>query len=93
MKQQDFEQLNYGLYFTKYPFVGGLWFRQGFSNADAFIVLVGLETGVVKIGYSYDLTVSRLTEASGGAHEVSFAVKFGCPVKIKRIRRINCPAF
>ncbi len=93
MKQQDFNQMNYGLYFSKYPFVGGLWFRQGFNNPDAFIALVGIQTSVVKIGYSYDLTVSSLTDASGGAHEVSFALQFGCPPKIKHIRRIVCPAF
>jgi len=93
MKQQNFEQLNYGLYFNKYPFVGGLWFRQGFSNPDAFIALIGIQTSVVKIGYSYDLTVSKLSDASGGSHEVSFTVQFGCPPKVRRIRKIVCPAF
>lgn len=93
MKQQDFEQLNYGLYVNKYPFVGGLWFRQGFENPDAFIVLIGIQTSVVKIGYSYDVTVSKLTSASGGSHEISFAMQFECVKRPPRIRPINCPTF
>jgi len=93
MKQQDFEQLNYGLYFNKYPLVGGVWFRQGFDNPDAFIALIGFQTSVVKIGYSYDVTVSKLSNATGGSHEVSFALQFDCRPKKKRIRAINCPSF
>ena len=93
MKQQDFEQINYGMYFNKYPFVGGLWFRQDFRNADAFIALVGIQTGVVKVGYSYDVTVSKLSSASGGSHEISFAWQFPCHNKIKRPRPIVCPVF
>jgi type IX secretion system PorP/SprF family membrane protein len=93
MKQQDFEQLNYGLYFNKYPLVGGIWFRQGFENPDAFIALLGFQTSVVKIGYSYDVTVSKLSNATGGSHEISFALQFDCRPKKKRIRAINCPSF
>lgn len=93
MKQQDFEQLNYGLYFNKYPLVGGVWFRQGFENPDAFIALLGFQTSVVKIGYSYDVTVSKLSSATGGSHEISFALQFDCRPKKKRIRAINCPSF
>lgn len=93
MKQGDFKEMNYGLYFNKYPLVGGVWFRQGFDNPDAFIALIGLQTSVVKIGYSYDVTVSKLSNASGGAHEISFAMQFGCKPKKKRVRAINCPSF
>jgi type IX secretion system PorP/SprF family membrane protein len=95
-KQQDFQQINFGMYFNKYPFVGGLWFRQSIgaiANPDAFIVLVGLETGVMRFGYSYDITVSKLTLASGGAHEFSFAFRFGCPPEKKKLKVINCPTF
>ncbi|MFA4852430.1 MAG: type IX secretion system membrane protein PorP/SprF [Bacteroidales bacterium] len=93
MKQQGFEELNYGLYLNKYPLVGGLWFRQGFHNPDAFIAIIGIQTSVVKIGYSYDVTVSKLTTASGGSHEISFALQFDCRPKKKRIRAIICPSF
>lgn len=93
MHQQDFQQLNYGIYFNKYPFVGGLWFRQNFNNPDAMIFLVGLQQQSFKFGYSYDLTVSKLTNASGGSHEFSITFQFDCPTKMVRIRPINCPSF
>lgn len=95
-KQQEFQQINLGMYINQYPFVGGLWYRQSVGEKaypDAFIVLLGLQTNVMKFGYSYDITISKLTLASGGAHEFSFAFKFGCPPKKKRVKVINCPTF
>jgi type IX secretion system PorP/SprF family membrane protein len=93
MKQADFEEINYGLYFNKYPLVTGLWFRQGFNNPDAFIALIGIQTNVFKLGYSYDVTVSRLSNATGGSHEISLGLQFDCKPKKKRVRAINCPSF
>jgi type IX secretion system PorP/SprF family membrane protein len=88
-QQQDFRQINLGMYFQKSPFIAGLWYR----NKDAFIVLVGLQQGLFKFGYSYDVTVSRLTNATAGAHEVSFSMQIDCKPKKKRYRTINCPSF
>jgi type IX secretion system PorP/SprF family membrane protein len=88
-KQQDFQQLNMGLYITKWPFVGGLWYRTG----DAFIALVGIQQHSFKIGYSYDVTISKLSNASAGSHEISFCQQFQCkPVK-KKFRVVSCPSF
>ncbi|MBX7201455.1 MAG: type IX secretion system membrane protein PorP/SprF [Bacteroidia bacterium] len=88
-QQQDFRQINLGMYFQKSPFIAGLWYR----NKDAFIILAGLQQGLFKFGYSYDVTISRLTNATAGAHEISFAMQLACkPVK-KRFRTINCPSF
>ncbi len=95
-KQQDFNQFNYGFYVNWYPFVSGLWLRQNFSekgNTDALIFLFGIQQNSFKIGYSYDLTVSKLTNITGGAHEISFALQFQCPPKRKKVRTINCPSF
>lgn len=91
--QQNFQQLNYGIYVNKYPFVGGLWFRQNFENADAFILLAGFQQPSFKFAYSYDLTVSKLTNITGGAHEFSFTWQFKCPEKREKIKTINCPSF
>jgi len=93
MHQAKFNQLNYGFYFNKWPFVGGLWFRQSFDNADALIALVGIQQEYFKLGYSYDLTISKLTNVTGGSHEVSFSWQFPCPLKKKRAKIINCPSF
>jgi type IX secretion system PorP/SprF family membrane protein len=92
-KQMDFNQLNYGFYVNWFPFVGGMWFRQNFNNSDALIFLAGIQQNSFKIGYSYDLTVSKLTNITGGAHEISFALQFQCPPKRKKVRTINCPSF
>lgn len=92
-KQAEFEQLNYGMYLNKFPFVGGLWYRHNFDNSDAMIVLLGFIQQSFRFGYSYDLTVSKLTNASGGAHEFSLTIQFECSPKRKRIRAINCPSF
>ncbi len=93
LKQAEFEQLNYGMYLNKFPFVGGLWYRHNFDNSDAVIVLLGFIQQSFRFGYSYDLTVSKLTNASGGAHEFSLTLQFECSPKRKRIRAINCPSF
>jgi type IX secretion system PorP/SprF family membrane protein len=93
-QQGDFSQLNFGLYVQKGPLVGGIWYRANQQLIpDSFIALIGVQTNTVKIGYSYDLTVSRLTTKSGGSHEISFAMQFGCkPIK-KKFRTISCPSF
>lgn len=88
-QQQNFTQLNLGLYFVKGSFVGGLWYR----NSDAFIVLVGVQTDHLKIGYSYDVTVSKLASNTAGSHEVSLQIQFECRPKKKKYRTISCPSF
>lgn len=92
-KQLDFTQLNYGFYFNKYPFVTGAWFRQSFENADAFIVLFGFQQPSFKFGYSYDITVSKLSNSTAGSHELSFALNLPCRSPRKRLRVIHCPSF
>lgn len=87
--QRDFQQFNVGVYIAKPPLVGGLWYR----NKDSFIALVGLQQGIFKFGYSYDLTVSKLSNASAGSHELSFSMQFQCHPHKKRFRAVKCPAF
>jgi type IX secretion system PorP/SprF family membrane protein len=88
-QQANFQQLNLGLYVTKGPIVGGLWYR----NQDAVIALIGIKTEKFKIGYTYDVTISKLSNASAGAHEVSVIFNFKCKVKRKKFNTINCPTF
>jgi len=93
MQQGVFHQLNWGAYFKKEPMIFGIWYRHFFEGSDAVILQVGFEYDKFKFGYSYDITVSQLSTASGGAHEVSFALDFNCPQKRKRVHEINCPSF
>lgn len=88
-QQKDFQQLNLGLYATKGVVVGGLWYR----NQDSFIALVGIQTHKFKFGYSYDITTSKLTNATAGSHEISFGLILACKAKKKKFRTVNCPAF
>lgn len=89
-QQEKFRQVFLGMYLTKGPLVAGLWYR----HEDSFILLAGLQTDVFKLGYSYDVTVSRLTVvATKGSHEVSMGLNFDCRPKKRRYRTISCPSF
>jgi type IX secretion system PorP/SprF family membrane protein len=92
-QQFNFHQLNIGLYLTIDPFIGGLWFRHNFENPDAIIPMLGIHYKNLRVGYSYDYTVSKLKTASGGAHEVSASWQFPCIEKRRHIRAIKCPRF
>lgn len=94
MQQNNFHQINVGLYVNKRPFIAGAWFRHNFENADAVIPMIGLEWKGLNIAYSYDIGLSGLKSHSGGAHEVSLAWQFKCfNEKRRRIRAIKCPRF
>jgi type IX secretion system PorP/SprF family membrane protein len=103
-KQQKFNQLDIGFYYSRNYFVVGTWYRgiplrkpySWYRNNDAVIILVGLSTDKFNVGYSYDITVSKLTNvSSNGTHEVSMSYQF-CNTKKKKKKRqilISCPKF
>lgn len=88
-RQGEFQQLNMGLYVKKDNITGGVWYR----NKDSFILTFGIETDFIRIGYSYDVTISKLTMATAGSHEVSMGFNFACKPKKKQFRTISCPSF
>ncbi len=92
-QQQDFKQINLGLYINRGPIVGGLWLRTSTRNADSFIALIGVQQGLLRFGYSYDVTIYKLALVSGGSHEFSLALQFPCKPKKKKFRTISCPSF
>jgi type IX secretion system PorP/SprF family membrane protein len=87
--QQGFMEMNVGTYVKYDMFTFGAWLR----NRDAFILLLGIQMDKFKIGYSYDITVSKLTNQSGGAHEISLGVNLKCKDKKLTFRTISCPSF
>lgn len=102
-EQNEFRQLDLGAYTEFYPVVFGLWYRgipvgkgkESYQrNTDALTVLVGTRIATLQIGYSYDLTLSRLAGNTGGAHEISLQYEFvnGRPKK-RQFRVIPCPRF
>jgi hypothetical protein len=76
MQQGFTSQLNLGCYISRGQMVGGFYYRQitaGARNPDAFILVLGLRTQKVKIGYSYDATMSQANPGAPQFHEVSLA--------------------
>lgn len=92
-QQGGFHQLNAGVYVIRLPIIIGAWFRHNFENADAVIALVGINYQNLKIGYSYDITLSKLKSNTGGAHEVSLAWQFICIEKRRKLHAIKAPGF
>jgi type IX secretion system PorP/SprF family membrane protein len=88
-QQQDFRELNLGVYISKGPIVGGLWYR----NADAIVALVGFQQKMIKMGYSYDITVSNLGIVTAGSHEISLQLLFKCRGHRPKFRTVSCPSF
>ena len=95
MQQGKFHQINAGISVNKYPMVLGAYFRHNFQNPDAVIVLMGLTFNRLRIGYSYDITMSNVGGKAGGAHEISFAWDFCIykQEKRRRVRAIKSPSF
>ncbi|MCO5268307.1 MAG: PorP/SprF family type IX secretion system membrane protein [Brumimicrobium sp.] len=88
--QQGFMELMLGTYIKYGIFTAGVWFR----SRDAFITSIGIDTGTFKIGYSYDVTVSKLNNmVSGGSHEVSMGINLNCKSRTPSFRTISCPSF
>lgn len=90
---------NIGMYFTKEPFVGGIWYRNSGQYPDAFIMLIGLEQvnkngPNFKVGYTFDVTLGGVgIGPTSGGHELSLTYIFPCRKKPKRWRTISCPSF
>ena len=97
--QGQTQQMDMGAYYQKNSLMIGLWYRgipflMPNPTSDALIVMLGYTNPNFTVGYSYDLTVSRLITYTGGAHELSFMYKFAVEDVFGRERHaaIPCPA-
>lgn len=96
VQQGKFTQLNVGSYVQLGWIFGGAWFRHTIENSDAVIGLLGISYEFVRIGYSYDVTVSELSGHSGGSHEVSLTLIFGEDNPLQpsgKAGMMKCPVF
>jgi type IX secretion system PorP/SprF family membrane protein len=102
MTQRNFNQLNVGTYVNIEPMIFGLWWRTNYNNfngdfvtSDMVAGLVGFKNGPFSVGYSYDYTVSGLTNGiSGGSHEIALIVEWERDKpKTFRHRKLPCPRF
>ncbi len=101
--QGKWDQLDVGGYIERHRVSGGLWYRglpmvksyaPGYPNNEAVILMVGFETEQqLRINYSYDITISRLTMASGGAHEISLSYEWPRGARDRKHRVVPCPKF
>lgn len=102
MKQRNFNQLNLGAYVNIDPMVFGMWFRTNYNNfegkfvtSDMLAGLIGFKQGIFSMGYSYDYTISKLTNGiSGGSHEIAVIMEFerNKPTYFKH-RKMPCPRY
>ena len=86
MKQQDFHQLLGGITAKYDKYILGIAYR----NQDAIIAQAGFQTPLFRVSYSYDLTISKLSYATGGSHELtaSFNILHRKDKKITPVRTI-----
>lgn len=89
-RQARFEQLYMGVYYVTNGLTLGCWYR----HKDALVMLVGYEFDHLKIGYSYDYTISSLQKGLTGAHEVSLSITFPQSKKPgNSFKTLSCPSF
>ena len=101
--QGKWDQLDIGGYIDHNSITFGLWYRglpglkayqPGYPNDDAVIMMFGYQTPYqLKMVYSYDVTVSKLTMKSGGAHEISVIYEWPKHNKNRKYRAVPCPKF
>ncbi len=103
--QYIYTQLDVGLYWYKAPLMLGFWYRgipffrgsnpdyQKDPRGDALAFLVGYKMDQLRVGYSYDFTISNLVSSTGGAHEISIAYEFKTTRKRRTTRMVPCPEF
>jgi len=97
-QQEQFRQLDLGVYWYRAPLVAGFWYRgipmyKEVFNRDACTVLLGIKTKNMNIGYSYDFTISKLIASTGGSHEVSLSYVFKTKAIKHKIKMVPCPEF
>ncbi|MCL2026858.1 MAG: type IX secretion system membrane protein PorP/SprF [Bacteroidales bacterium] len=96
-QQGTAQQINYGMYANNIlpSIVFGLWYRQtiSFNRPESLTFLVGFKHNTLSVGYSYDLSVSKLYRISGGSHELSMSYLLPCREPKVRVKKINCPSF
>ncbi|OFX32639.1 MAG: hypothetical protein A2W90_04350 [Bacteroidetes bacterium GWF2_42_66] len=93
-QQGSFRQMNLGMYLNIGPLAGGLWYRNNLSiRPDAVIAMIGIMREKFKIGYSYDLSLSSLSNYSFSSHELSLIYFLGERIKSNTRKAMIIPEF
>ncbi len=89
-RQQNFEQINYGLFLARKLIVFGGWFRQDLEfDINSYILLAGFVFPKFRLAYSFDWGGTKTMIA----HEISLSIDLKCRQKIKKFKPISCPVF
>ena len=101
--QGKWDQLDFGGYVEHKRASAGMWYRgipmlkayqRGYSNNEAVILMAGFETEQqLKFVYSFDITISKMTMRSGGAHELSIIYEWPRKSKSRKYKIVPCPKF
>ena len=102
--EQKYDQLDIGVYYYHLPLNVGLWYRglpfktyaPTYSSREAIAVLVGFDITEynLRVGYSYDITISKLGISNSlGAHEISLVYEIAKRKKKTRRVLVSCPKF
>lgn len=101
--QGKWDQLDLGAYADHHQFTAGLWYRglpivkaykPGYGNNEAVVLMIGYQTeNQLRFVYSYDITISKLTMRSAGAHEISLIYEWPKRAKNRKHKIVPCPKF
>lgn len=104
-RQGGAQRAEAGLYFTTTPLTLGAVYRGvplpgGGRPQQVVTGVAGISVGSFRLGYSYDMSLSRFSDDLGGAHEISLALREFDSLEAawRRLKRRNyptipCPAF
>jgi type IX secretion system PorP/SprF family membrane protein len=98
------DQLDIGVYYYHLPINVGLWYRglpfkkyaPTYASRESIAILLGFDITDynLRIGYSYDLTISKLGIANSlGAHEISLVYEIAKKKKKNKRVLVSCPKF
>jgi type IX secretion system PorP/SprF family membrane protein len=96
IRQQKYQQLNIGAYFTRFQLVAGVWLRENLDlKSHTFVFTGGYTNDQFRFGYSYDFGVydQGFRGLQTSTHEVTFGWNFEYKKSKKKFRYIKCPKF
>ena len=102
--QNKFDQLDLGTYYEHNNLTLGIWYRglpTVYSSTtgirrDAIAFLIGWNQNGMRMGYSYDITISQLGLNTGGSHELTITYEWANRKNKRHSRRkriIPCAKF
>ena len=102
--QQKYDQLDIGVYYYHLPLNVGIWYRglpfkkyaPTYTSSESIAILIGFDLTDynLRMGYSYDLTISKLGVSNSlGAHEVSLIYEIAKKKKRNKRILVSCPKF